>query len=252
MSKKPTGAKNYGSIPHLPKSRMGPADQACPEGMQRIATERLRSKHDRVIVQEKLDGSNVGVAKISGEIIALQRTGYLASSSPYEQHHHFARWVALHRDRFDGLLQDGERVCGEWLLQAHGTRYELQHEPFVPFDIMQGASRTVYDQFVERVASYGFTYPHCLHKGGPLAVETALQALGTYGHHGALDPVEGAVWRVEVNREVAPGKSNDRRWVVDFVVKFVRQDKADGHYLPEISGMETVWNLSPNRLFEAT
>ena len=148
MSSKPTGAKNYGSIPHLPKSRMGPADHACPEGMQRIATERLRNKHDRVIVQEKLDGTNVGVAKIAGEIFAIQRAGYLAESSPHEQHHHFATWVRRNQSRFDNLLSDGERICGEWILQAHGTRYQLQHEPFVAFDIICGTDRLVYDQFI--------------------------------------------------------------------------------------------------------
>ena len=73
--------------------------------------------------------------------------------------------------------------------------------------------------------------------------------LGTYGHHGALDPVEGAVWRVESNRQVSPGKSNDRHWIVDFVVKFVRPDKVDGHYLPDISGREIVWNLDPQEMF---
>ena len=56
---KPLGRKNYGSIPHLPGSRMGEADHKCSEGQARIATEKARDKHDRVICQEKLDGSNV-------------------------------------------------------------------------------------------------------------------------------------------------------------------------------------------------
>lgn len=249
MANKPTGAKNYGSIAHLPKSRMGPADHACPEGMQRIATEKLRSRHDRVIVQEKLDGSNVGVAKVKGELFALQRSGYLAASSPFVQHHHFADWVDQQRDRFDGLLRDGERVCGEWLMQAHGTRYALPHEPFVAFDIMTGSDRATWSDVADRLEPFDFITPHCIHQGVPLCVEDALELLGTYGHHGALDPVEGAVWRVETNRQISPGKSNDRNWIVDFVVKFVRPDKVDGHYLPDISGGEIVWNLDPQEMF---
>ena len=248
MSNKPTGAKNYGSIPHLPKSRMGPADHACPEGMQRIATERLRDKYDRVIVQEKLDGTNVGVAKVGGEIFAIQRAGYPADSSPYEQHHHFADWVRENEKRFSELLVDGERICGEWMLQAHGTRYQLQHEPFVAFDIFCGNERVVYDDFVSRIGTYDFVSPFCVQQGDPLSVEDALDALGVFGRHGALDPIEGAVWRVETNRLVEPGRSNERKWVVDFIVKFVRPDKTDGHYLPDISGGETVWNLDPKEL----
>ena len=227
---------------------MGPADHACPEGMQRIATERLRNKHDRVIVQEKLDGTNVGVAKIAGEIFAIQRAGYLAESSPHEQHHHFATWVRQNQARFDQLLSDGERICGEWLLQAHGTRYELQHEPFVAFDIICGTDRLVYDQFISRIEPHGFVSPYCVRQGDPMSVEDALEALGKFGQHGALDPIEGAVWRVETNRQTAPGQSNNRKWAVDFVVKYVRSDKSDGHYLPDLSGGEVIWNLDPGEL----
>ena len=227
---------------------MGPADHACPEGMQRIATERLRNKHDRVIVQEKLDGTNVGVAKVSGQIFAIQRAGYPADSSPYEQHHHFAKWVQKHQVRFHELLSDDERICGEWLLQAHGTRYELQHEPFVAFDIIRGNERLVYDEFLSRIEPHGFVSPFCVQQGDPMSVGAALETLGEFGHHGAIDPIEGAIWRVETNRQITPGKSNDRKWVVDFIVKFVRQDKTDGHYLPDISGGAAIWNLDPEEL----
>ena len=48
------------------------------EGQKAIACEKLRDKHDRIIVQEKLDGSNVGIAKIDGNIMALTRAGYMA------------------------------------------------------------------------------------------------------------------------------------------------------------------------------
>jgi Putative restriction endonuclease len=88
--KKPLGIKNYGSIAHLPNSRMGEGDHKCPDGQARIATIKVRDKHDRIIVQEKLDGSNVGVALINGVLCSLGRAGYLAADSPYEQHWRFA------------------------------------------------------------------------------------------------------------------------------------------------------------------
>lgn len=33
---------------------------------------------------------------------------------------------------------------------------------------------------------------------------------------------------------------------VDFLAKYVRPDKIDGLYLPEISGKEAIWNWRPN------
>lgn len=241
QQRKPLGGKNYGHIPHLPGSSMGPGDYKCNEGQNRIATEKVRDRHDLVIVQEKLDGSNVGVAKINAQLYPLTRAGYLADTSPFQMHWVFARWVEKNQNRFLAVLEDGERLCGEWLAQAHGTRYELSHEPFVVFDLMRGQKRVTLGDLIERVENYGFVTPRLLHQGNSLSIEQVLQLINISGH-GAIDPVEGAIWRVERNELVNPGKSNERARKVDFLVKYVRPEKLDGIYLPEITGKEAVWN----------
>lgn len=227
---KPLGHKAYGSIPHLPGSRLGIGDHHCSPGQARIACEKARDKHDVIIVQEKLDGSNCAVAKVNGEILALGRAGYLAETSKYPVHHSFCRYVENNKKRFAEMLNDGERVIGEYLAQAVGTRYDLKHEPFVPFDIMKGKERFHYEWFAYTVSLYDFTVPMLISSGGkPMSIESAMEAIKVSGH-GALDPVEGAIWRVE------------RKDVVDFLVKYVRHDKEDGKYFPEKTGLETVWN----------
>lgn len=240
--RKPLGMKNYGHIAHLPGSRMGPGDHSCELGQARIATVKARDRHDQIIVQEKLDGSNVGVARVDGFLYPLVRAGYIADTSPFEQHWRFAQWVYSNQDRFLAVLRDGERLVGEWLMQAHGTRYRLKHEPFVAFDLMVVNERARYDELIARVKNADFVTPTVIHRGGPLRVEVAMKKLDTCGFHGALDPVEGAVWRVERNELINPGKNGERKCVVDFLVKYVRPDKEDGIYLPEISGKESVWN----------
>jgi hypothetical protein len=234
VNRKPLGRKSYGSIPHLPGSRVGPGDHKCHDGQARIATEKVRDKHDFIIVQEKLDGSNVGVAKIDGQILALTRAGYRSETSPFNQHWLFKDWVEVNKSRFDQLLDEGERVCGEWLIQAHGTRYDLPHEPFVPFDIMTGGDRISFLDLRERVLPLGFVLPGTVSEGPPLSIADAL-TLVSQSKHGALDPVEGAVWRIE------------RKHQVDFLVKYVRPEKADGIYLPELSGKEAIWNSLPGK-----
>lgn len=227
---KPLGQKAYGSIPHLPGSRRGPADKGLSDSQAAICTTKARDRHDVIIVQEKLDGSNCSVAKVNGEIVALGRAGYLAETSPYEQHHFFARWVRENSERFAALLGEGERCVGEWLAQAHGTRYALPHEPYVIFDIMRGVERTPW--IIVNGRCEHFTTPRVLHVGGPLAIADAVAMLEPSGH-GALDPVEGAVWRVE------------RRGAVDFLGKYVRPDKVDGWLLPEQCNGLTTWNWHP-------
>lgn len=231
---KPLGKKAYGSIPHLPGSRLGPGDYHIHEGQEVIATKKKRDKHDVIIVQEKLDGSNVAVAKINGEILALTRAGYLANTSKYRQHLFFDKWVSENKKRFDDLLNEGERVCGEWLVMAHGTKYNLPHEPFVPFDIMTDSKRINFETFTQRVKEFDFTPPHLISIGEPLSIEAMLEKIRISGH-GAVDLVEGAVWRVE------------RKGEVDFLAKYVRHDKQDGKYFQEINeGIET-WNYDISR-----
>lgn len=215
---KPLGYKSYGSIPHLIGSRLGVGDHHAHEGQVRIATEKPRDKHDIIIVQEKLDGGNVGVAKLNGKIIALSRSGYLAIDSPHKTHHAFELYVRRNEDRFNELLNEGERICGEWLLHAVGTKYNLPHEPFVPFDLMTGTERSVYVEFRDRVQKLGFTIPRVIMSCVPVSIKE-IEPLLDQSEHGALEPVEGAIWRVE------------RKGKVDFLVKYVRPSKQDGKYL---------------------
>jgi hypothetical protein len=223
---------------------MGPGDHACHEGQARIATKKARDKYDYVWVTEKLDGSCVAVARLDNALIPLGRAGYTAMSSPFQQHVAFAHFVNFNQDRFLEVLEDGERLVGEWLLQAHGTTYFLPHEPFVAFDLMRGHDRVDFMTFLERNKDR-FITPSLLGVG-PMSVEDALEQLQRnmtgYGFHGATEPVEGAVWRVERDRLVDKRLGGERRREVDFLVKYVRPDKVDGKYLESVSGEGPVWN----------
>lgn len=231
---KPLGYKAYGSIPHLPGSRLGEGDHHVHNGQALIATEKVRDKHDIVIVQEKLDGSCCSVAKINAQIIALGRAGYPAASSEYQVHHVFHQWVEENKNRFAELLNEGERVVGEFLAMAVGTKYDLPHEPFVVFDIMTGIERILVEHLAIRVAKLDFTLPELISYGPPVSVEKVLEQIKVSGH-GAIDPVEGAIWRVE------------RKGKVDFLTKYVRHDKEDGKYFPEVNEGITTWNINVTR-----
>lgn len=233
---KPLGRKAYGSIAHLPNSRLGPGDHKCHAGQAHICTLKARDRHDRIIVTEKLDGSNTAVANVNGSIVALSRAGHLATTSPYEQHHLFAHWVRERYALFQEMLADGEALHGEWLALAHGTIYRLQHDPFVAFDLTRQAKRQRWDEIVERCRRFGVVTPRVLHDGGPITVDAVRPLLATSGHGVAPgETVEGAVWRVE------------RRGQFDFLAKWVRPDKVDGKYLESVSGQPAIWQWRPER-----
>lgn len=236
--KKPLGRKTYGSIPHLPQSRLGLGDHKTSEEQARIALGNPRPG-DKIYVQEKLDGSNVAVTKLAdGRIVALGRTGYLAESSPYVQQQIFADWVYANIDRFHAVLDkyNGEAawISGEWLAQSHGTKYQLHHEPFVAFDLFlpdgKGShQRCLHREFVNEIAPANFVFPFTVSShlaDGPMDLESVKSYFPEFGFHGALEQIEGFVWRVETSEKV------------DFLCKYVMPSKVDGKYFGDL----TVWN----------
>ncbi len=231
------GRRAYASIPHLPGSRTGPSDRHVGAGQAALCTdpEAVRPG-DRVVVEEKLDGSCVAVVYDGDALLAVGREGAPAAASGNEARRWFAAWVEAEAGRLAAALEPGERLVGEWLALCHGTRYVLPHAPFVGFDLMRGAERVPVAERDARLARAGLPRPHRVHDGAPLPVEPALARLGT-GGPGAGGPPEGLVWRVE---RPAPGGAR-----VVLVAKYVRAGKVDGALLPEHTGAAPIHHWTP-------
>ncbi len=224
--------KLYPKIPHLPGSRTGIRDRHC--GM--VIAKRLLEESqpgDMVIVQEKLDGSNVIVLRVEGLLMALGRDGKLCNNSRNTNRRAFAVWLERNQDRFDWLLSL-ERLACEWLPVAHGTRYTFPHEPIVALDFFDASgTRATLAELQKKIAPSSLKIPHVLHAGNAISLEAALEKLGTYGFHGALDESEGLVYRLERANKLL------------MLSKYVRHGKTDGVYLSDHTGLEDVYNSSP-------
>lgn len=221
----------FPKIPHLPGSRTGPSDTHVSEVRARAYTDVAR-RGVVVTVEEKLDGSSVVVVREGRRIVAYGREGRPAAASRNLGRRLFARWVRENERRFAELLAEGERVAGEWLAVAHGTRYELPHEPFVPFDILRGEGRSSRPVLARRCGEVGLVVPHLVHAGGALAIAEADRRLGPRGHHGA-DVAEGLVYREEEDD------------VCRSVAKVVRTGKIDGALLADHTGQDHVFCTWP-------
>lgn len=194
---RPLGIKTYGRIPHLPGSRTGPGDRhLSPAQAARLTTGPRPG--DQVWIGEKLDGTNVGVARLGAEVVPLVRQGFAAASSSRLQAQLFDLWARHHAERFLAVLRPGERLVGEWLLYAHGTRYALPHEPFVAFDLLEGRARRPVAEFRARVGGL-FTTPGVLgtEAQDPAQLWQALVDSGGGSVHGAHPLPEGFVYRLE-------------------------------------------------------
>lgn len=228
ITEKPLGRSTYGSIAHLPGSKEGFGDKRITPGQASICWEKPRDKHDLIIVQEKLDGSCVSIARKDGSIVGITRAGFLASTSRHKQHHMFSDWLSQNQGQFD-FLGNGERVVGEWLAQAHGTIYGDLPSPFFVFDLFSSpGQRSTFDEFRQRCSH--LQLPRTIHEGGSFSKEKMLSAMETQAY-GAVP--EGVVYRVY------------RKGVFDFAAKYVRDNYEPGKYLQGVSGHEDVWNWQP-------
>jgi ATP-dependent RNA circularization protein (DNA/RNA ligase family) len=218
--------KNYGSIPHLSTSKMfQQADKKITSGQEKIMIEKARDYKDLIIVTEKLDGSNVGIVNINGDLKAITRSGYDAISSPYEQHRYFDLWVKKNYSKFS-WLPNNFRICGEWCLQSHGTIYDITNEiPFIAFDIIDSTNNRIdYIGFIALCLKHDIKRVPILHIGQPISLKNAIKLLGK-GNYGNPDRPEGIVYRVQKENKF------------DFIAKWVNPYKIDGQYLNE-----TIWN----------
>ena len=231
---KPIGRKNYGSIPHLHNSKLGEGDYYIGEGQERILTKKTRDKYDNILVFEKYDGSNVGITKYENKIFAMTRSGYEATTSPYKQHHYFANWVKKRESIFADMLQNGERITGEWLAQAHGLIYKIDVEPIVFFDYFtQNNQRILHEELKIKSIEYGLQLPRKLHEGTPITVEDLIPKLNTKTKGiESVELPEGMVYRVE------------RKGKVDFLAKWVRYDFPTGKLCINVEEENLIWNVS--------
>lgn len=233
---KPLERKNYGSIPHLSNSKLGEGDYYIGKGMEIILTEKKRDKHDTIYAFEKYDGSNVGICKMNGKIFALTRAGYDAKTSRYKQHHYFSEYVYRNEKLFSDMLNEGERITGEWLLQAHGLKYKITGDPILFFDYFTINNERLLQNDLKQITNkYGLCLPRLLSEGDPITVDKLLPILNlkTKDFESEENP-EGIVYRVE------------RKGKVDFLAKFVRSDFKSGIYCINIEEHNLIWNTSIN------
>jgi hypothetical protein len=234
---KPLNGKAYFSIPHWKNSSNIAVNDLVLSSSN--PEEKIRPT-DEVYVLEKLDGSCVGVLYQNEEVIPLIRSGYRAINSHYYQHHLFHNWVFRHYERFLEFfkslkLQENEVawLAGEWLAQAHGTLYGLESEPFVVFDLFTRkgtkTTRLKWKLTLEKIKAFSFITP-AYFKSSPSCIATVSSAskfFGKFGFHGALEEIEGFVWRVENKKEFL------------YNAKYVKPGKIIGKYL---FGNSEVWN----------
>jgi hypothetical protein len=90
---------------------------------------------ESLIVEEKLDGTNVGIHFTTEGDLVLQCRGHLITQGMHPQYDLFKQWAAVKRPVLEERLEDRFILFGEWLYARHSIHYRRLPHYFFEFDI---------------------------------------------------------------------------------------------------------------------
>ncbi|HTI72333.1 MAG TPA: RNA ligase family protein [Candidatus Limnocylindria bacterium] len=88
-----------------------------------------------LIVEEKVDGTNVGLHFTSAGRMVLQCRGHEITEGMHPQYDLFKQWTSVKRPVLESMLGDAFILYGEWLYAKHSVHYRALPHYFFEFDI---------------------------------------------------------------------------------------------------------------------
>lgn len=88
-----------------------------------------------LIVEEKLDGTNVGIHFTSSGRMVLQCRGHAITEGMHPQYDLFKQWTSVKRPALEAMLDCRFILYGEWLYAKHSVQYRKLPHYFFEFDI---------------------------------------------------------------------------------------------------------------------
>jgi hypothetical protein len=123
--------RKYPRTPHLEGSRPRPGD----EDLEIVPASALAGR--QVVVEEKLDGANVGISVGADGGLRLQSRGHILTGGPRERQFDLLKtWAACHQQALVEALGERYVMYGEWLYAHHTVFYDALPHYFHEFDVL--------------------------------------------------------------------------------------------------------------------
>lgn len=114
-----------------------------PPRADKVLSSRERSEllAGSVIVEEKIDGANLGLSLGEHGRLRAQSRGHYLDRQAHPQFAPLAAWLAARQERLAPALAGGRILFGEWCHAVHSTRYDRLPDWFLLFDVFDGRER---------------------------------------------------------------------------------------------------------------
>jgi len=100
---------------------------------------------ESLIVEEKMDGTNVGIHFSATGTLVLQCRGHLISEGMHPQYDLFKQWAAVKQQSLHERLGQQYILFGEWVYAKHSIYYRQLSHYFFEFDIYDKESELFLD-----------------------------------------------------------------------------------------------------------
>ena len=95
---------------------------------------------ESLIVEEKLDGTNVGIHFADNGEMVLQCRGHVITEGMHPQYDLFKQWCAVKRQTLEERLEGQFILFGEWMYALHSVHYRKLPHYFFEFDVYDKAA----------------------------------------------------------------------------------------------------------------
>jgi atypical dual specificity phosphatase len=180
--------------------------------------------YQHVYIEEKVDGSPAGIARVDGHPMIrnrdhILRKGYQKSTPAKMQFASIWNWFYSNEKKFEKLsdIYPTASVYGEWMYAVHGMVYNKLPSLFIAYDLYDYTDQHFVRTDLARAAleSAGFCVVPLLHKG-PIEDYVQLETMTLQPSNYADAPREGIYVKV-----------SEGKWV-DYRFKMVRQGFVQG------------------------
>lgn len=94
-----------------------------------------------VVVEEKIDGANLGISVNQDGALRLQNRGDYLREPFTGQFKKLSAWIALRENDLISMLGNSLILFGEWCAARHSVAYDLLPDWFIVFDIYDSSTR---------------------------------------------------------------------------------------------------------------
>ena len=119
----------YPRTPHIEGSRLQTGD----EDLSQIPFSAIAGRN--IVVEEKVDGANVGISFHDGELFLQSRGHFLRGGAKEREYELFKVWANSKRDELYKILGERYIMYGEWLYRKHKVYYNSLSHYFLEFDV---------------------------------------------------------------------------------------------------------------------